>query len=313
MFNWINNLIFYYGFLEIGSNYTESLVNFFNLISVLLISITFLIGYWMNYILKNHNFKKEILINIFNWNFLLRGKNKLRFFLNTNLNDRTFSYIAVMDIKDYSNLETTWCLAPLFFVSGVSYPSIGLEYGISPDITPLVSLKVIANQWYWVFELEAKMDFNLIEGDNEFFLFNSDLYKLFLETYGDADLFFEKMEGMDYQVLSKVIEVNLNPVNTADSAANFYRLLGVDNKLILPVNTPIKLIVTSNDVLHSFSINALGLKIDAIPGRLSEQLFLIEKPGIYWGMCSELCGPYHGFMPVIIEATSYPIFLKSFF
>jgi cytochrome c oxidase subunit 2 len=194
-------------------------------------------------------------------------------------------------------------------VSTVSYPSIGLEYGISPDITPLVTLKIIAHQWYWVFELEAKASPGLIEGNDNFFFFNSDIYKLFTETYGDVDAFYNELENLDFQTLSKTIEVNLKN----EEEPGFFRLLTVDNKIVLPINTPIKLIVTSVDVLHSFAIPGWGVKIDAIPGRLSEQIILIERPGIYWGQCSELCGPYHGFMPVVIEISSYPVFLKNFF
>lgn len=79
-------------------------------------------------------------------------------------------------------------------------------------------------------------------------------------------------------------------------------LLGVDNRLVLPVNRPIKLIATGADVIHSFSIPALWVKIDAVPGRLNEKTFTIERPGVYYGQCSELCGARHGFMPIAIEA-----------
>jgi len=309
MLNWLTNLKFQFGFIESGNNYTESLIDFYNLICVLLVLITFLIGYWMIFILNNHIFKKNILLNIFNLDFILKGKKNLRFFINTKLEDRSFSYLSLDDIKDYPKLEGSWCILPLGFVSTVSYPSIGLEYGISPDITPLVTLKVIAHQWYWIFELEAKSSPGLIEGNDNFFFFNSDIYKLFTETYGDVDAFYNGLENLDFQVLSKTIEVNLKN----EEEPGFFRLLTVDNKIVLPINTPIKLIVTSVDVLHSFAIPAWGVKIDAIPGRLSEQIILIERPGTYWGQCSELCGPYHGFMPVVIEISSYPVFLKNFF
>lgn len=310
MLNWLNNLKFQLGFIESGSNYTESLIEFYNLICVLLVLVTFLIGYWMIFILNNHNFKKNLLLNNkLNWDFLLKGKKNLRFFMNTKLSDRSFSYLSLADIKDYPRLEGSWCIVPLSFVSIVSYPSIGLEYGISPDITPLVTLKVIAHQWYWVFELEAKASPGLIEGDNNFFFFNSDLYKLYMETYGDVDAFYSELENLDFQTLSKTVEINLKN----EEEPGFFRLLTVDNKVVLPINTPIKLIVTSIDVLHSFAVPAWGVKIDAIPGRLSEQIILIERPGVYWGQCSELCGPYHAFMPVVFEVSSYPIFLKNFF
>ncbi|MCW2349855.1 MULTISPECIES: cytochrome c oxidase subunit II [unclassified Sphingobium] len=82
------------------------------------------------------------------------------------------------------------------------------------------------------------------------------------------------------------------------------RLLGVDNRVVLPVGVPIKAIITAADVIHSFSIPAFWVKEDAVPGRLNEKTFTIEKEGVYYGVCSELCGARHGFMPISIEAVS---------
>jgi len=79
-------------------------------------------------------------------------------------------------------------------------------------------------------------------------------------------------------------------------------LLGVDNRMVLPVGVPIKLIITGSDVIHSFSVPAFWVKEDAVPGRLNERTFTIEKPGVYYGVCSELCGDRHGFMPIAVEA-----------
>jgi cytochrome c oxidase subunit 2 len=79
-------------------------------------------------------------------------------------------------------------------------------------------------------------------------------------------------------------------------------LLAADNRLVLPVGRPIKLIITGADVIHSFAVPSLWMKMDAVPGRLNEKSLLIEKPGVYYGQCSELCGARHGFMPIAIEA-----------
>src|SRR3546814_4627387 len=68
--------------------------------------------------------------------------------------------------------------------------------------------------------------------------------------------------------------------------------------LVLPVGRPIKILLTGADVIHSFSIPAFWLKEDAVPGRINERTFTIEKPGVYYGQCSELCGVRHGFMPI---------------
>lgn len=81
-------------------------------------------------------------------------------------------------------------------------------------------------------------------------------------------------------------------------------LLGADNRMVLPVGVPIKLIITGSDVIHSFSVPAFWVKEDAVPGRLNEKTFTIDKPGVYYGQCSELCGARHGFMPIAVEAVS---------
>lgn len=82
------------------------------------------------------------------------------------------------------------------------------------------------------------------------------------------------------------------------------RLLDVDNALVLPVDTDIRFMVTGGDVLHSFAMPALGIKIDAVPGRINETWVRITKPGQYYGQCSELCGIGHGFMPISLKALS---------
>jgi len=78
--------------------------------------------------------------------------------------------------------------------------------------------------------------------------------------------------------------------------------LGVDNRLVLPVGEPIRLQTTGADVIHSFAIPSLWFKLDAVPGRVNEKVLFIEKPGVYYGQCSELCGARHGYMPIAIEA-----------
>ena len=87
------------------------------------------------------------------------------------------------------------------------------------------------------------------------------------------------------------------------------RLLDVDNRLIVPVDTHIRLIVTGADVIHSFAVPSLGLKIDAVPGRLNQTSMLAERTGTFYGQCSEICGVYHGFMPIAIEAVSIQDYL----
>lgn len=87
------------------------------------------------------------------------------------------------------------------------------------------------------------------------------------------------------------------------------RLLEVDNRLVLPVDTHIRIIVTATDVLHDWAVPSLGIKVDACPGRLNQVSTLIQRQGVYYGQCSELCGAYHAFMPITIEAVDLPSYL----
>jgi len=91
-------------------------------------------------------------------------------------------------------------------------------------------------------------------------------------------------------------------VADADLQPGQLRLLTTDNPLVLPVETDIRLQITATDVLHSWAMPAFGVKMDAVPGRLNETWFRIDRPGTYYGQCSELCGDYHGFMPIMIHA-----------
>ncbi|SER35083.1 cytochrome c oxidase subunit II [Sphingobium sp. YR768] len=94
---------------------------------------------------------------------------------------------------------------------------------------------------------------------------------------------------------------NLLPEDKAKANGEPY-LLAPDNRLVLPAGRPVKLIITGADVIHAFAVPSLWLKMDAVPGRLNEKSVFIEKPGVYYGQCSELCGARHGFMPIAIEA-----------
>lgn len=88
------------------------------------------------------------------------------------------------------------------------------------------------------------------------------------------------------------------------------RLLEVDNRVILPANTHIRALVTATDVIHSWAIPSLGVKMDACPGRLNQVSIFIKREGTFYGQCSEICGVQHGFMPIVIEAVSVENYIK---
>jgi cytochrome c oxidase subunit 2 len=89
-----------------------------------------------------------------------------------------------------------------------------------------------------------------------------------------------------------------------------FRLLDVDNRVILPINNQIRILVSATDVLHSWAIPSLGVKIDASPGRLNQTNFFINRPGLFFGQCSEICGANHSFIPIVIESVPTNHFIK---
>nr|YP_011002204.1 cytochrome c oxidase subunit II [Cazira verrucosa]WPO01452.1 cytochrome c oxidase subunit II [Cazira verrucosa] len=88
------------------------------------------------------------------------------------------------------------------------------------------------------------------------------------------------------------------------------RLLDVDNRTVLPMNMQTRVVITAADVLHSWAVPALGIKIDAVPGRLNQGNIHMNRPGVMYGQCSEICGANHSFMPIVIESTTTSNFLK---
>nr|YP_010414109.1 cytochrome c oxidase subunit II [Omophron limbatum]URQ84651.1 cytochrome c oxidase subunit 2 [Omophron limbatum] len=98
-------------------------------------------------------------------------------------------------------------------------------------------------------------------------------------------------------------------IQTNELNSDSFRLLDVDNRIALPFQSQIRIIVSATDVLHSWTIPSLGVKIDATPGRLNQSNFMMNRPGLYFGQCSEICGTNHSFMPIVIESMN----IKSFF
>ncbi len=103
------------------------------------------------------------------------------------------------------------------------------------------------------------------------------------------------------------------PQNEIDQ--NSFRLLDVDNRTTLPLHVKIRVLITSADVLHSWTVPSLGVKADAVPGRLNEVGFIADRPGLFFGQCSEICGANHSFIPIVVEivnVNSFYRFILSF-
>lgn len=97
---------------------------------------------------------------------------------------------------------------------------------------------------------------------------------------------------------------------TEDLNKEDIRLLETDNNVVLPYNTQVRMIVTASDVIHSWTVPVLGVKADAVPGRLNQLIFSIKRPGQFYGQCSEICGANHRFMPIKLEIVPINTFIN---
>nr|VFU78619.1 cytochrome c oxydase subunit 2 [Proasellus escolai] len=100
-------------------------------------------------------------------------------------------------------------------------------------------------------------------------------------------------------------------IPSSDLDLGDFRLLEVDNRVSLPQSFQIRLLVTASDVIHSWTVPSLGVKADAVPGRLNQLSFILKRPGIFYGQCSEICGANHSFMPIVLESVSLPHFIAN--
>ena len=165
-------------------------------------------------------------------------------------------------------IEVIWTLVPVLILVGIAIPSIRLlrhQYTPPPaDVT----VKVTGHQWYWSYELP---------------------------DYGVS---------FDSYMLKEKNDPTRQANQRARTDADGPPLLAVDNRLVIPQGKVVKFIVTADDVIHSFAMPAFWIKQDANPGQLHETWAKVDRPGVYFGQCSELCGARHGFMPIAIEVVS---------
>ena len=164
-------------------------------------------------------------------------------------------------------LEVAWTLIPVLILVAIAIPSIRLlRHQYSPPKAD-VTIKVVGNQWYWSYSYPDNGGFEIV----------SNMLK----------------EAKD-----------VKPGDRARTDADGPPMLAVDERIVIPVHRVVKFIITSNDVMHSFTVPAFWTKMDAIPGRLNETWVKVDRPGVYFGQCSELCGARHGYMPIAVEVVS---------
>ena len=217
-------------------------------------------------------------------------------------------------------LEIVWTVIPCILLLLIAIPSLTLIYSFRPDYKSSLIFKIIGNQWWWAYEYDADHKISVSKANSfnttsipmgqvpslfwnvEFNNFNSEVKtvnSLSPNIFPDSVLEPKSIQFEQINTESKLIEARL--IDELDLEKGDFRLLEASARLQLPRNIQITALVTSNDVLHSWTVPALGIKIDACPGRLNEVEFLIYKEGVFYGQCSEICGFYHGFMPIVIE------------
>ena len=161
-------------------------------------------------------------------------------------------------------LEVVWTLVPVLVLVAIAIPSIRLlaaQY--SPPPADL-TIKVIGNQWYWTYQYPDNGGFEIVSN--------------MLKEQGDA-----------------------KPGERFRTDADGPPLLATDERLVIPAGKVVKFLITSNDVIHSFAVPAFWTKMDANPGRINQDWVKVDRPGVYFGQCSELCGARHGYMPIAVE------------
>jgi len=227
--------------------------------------------------LHNHIFFYLILILIaVSW---VLGNILILFFTNLFMPKAVNDLVFRKTVTDANNvvhgtiLEIVWTIIPCIILILIVIPSFALLYSMDEVIDPVITLKVIGHQWYWSYEYTDTNAQNVFEG------------------YGEK-------------------EFDSYMVDTDELELGDHRLLEVDNQIILPIETHIRVIVTADDVLHCWAVPSLGIKIDAVPGRLSQVFLFIQREGVFYGQCSELCGINHGFMPIAIKAVTLDTFIN---
>ncbi len=163
-------------------------------------------------------------------------------------------------------IEVIWTVGPVVVLLFLAVPSFQLLTAqYTPPEDPALTVKATGNQWNWDYEYQI-----------------------------DEPLSFN----------SAMLQENARQAAGKEDKAIYPRLLAVDNEVVVPVNSTVRVLVTATDVIHAFAMPAFGIKTDAVPGRINEIWFKATKEGLYYGQCSELCGKDHAFMPIAIRVVT---------
>ena len=215
-------------------------------------------------------------------------------------------------------VEYFWTVVPLVMLAFIGWPSFKTLYAVEQLIDPLHSVVVMGNQWYWsysytdfdivsdlIIELDSRENLEELKKvsikkfSNDNIILSIELYK----SFNNKD-FFQLMSKYFREFEESKINYDCVIIADEDLPKGYPRLLSTDQVLILPSHAIIRLLITSNDVIHSWALPSHGIKMDAVPGRINQINFITSFWGTYWGQCSEPCGINHGFMPIEVRVLS---------
>lgn len=192
-------------------------------------------------------------------------------------------------------IEIVWTLAPVLVLLCIAIPSFQLltaEY--NPPSEPELTVKATGYQWYWSYEYQP----------GQVTAASDAAAGTAPDAAAPAVAGEPNTAAQPVSFESYMLQEPDRPGSGKEDMGVYPRLLTVDNELVVPVDTVIRVLSTSGDVIHSFALPSMGVKVDAIPGRNNEYWFKSNREGIFYGQCSELCGLNHPFMPIALRVVS---------
>jgi cytochrome c oxidase subunit 2 len=202
--------------------------------------------------------------------------------------NRHSDYFYTKKIVEHAGVELVWTIIPSIILVLIAIPSFALLYAMDEIIDPKLTVKAIGYQWFRNYEYAETKDDICYNEDTDFIGYNLREYRNYLNY--DSVMYTEE-----------------------ELPFGSHRLLTVDHQMILPTNVHIRLMITGGDVIHSWAVPALGIKVDAVPGRMNQIGVFIKRNGVFYGQCSESCGINHGFMPIAVKAVHYDKFIKWYY
>ena len=181
-----------------------------------------------------------------------------------------FNKLIAKNLIERQVIECVWTIIPALILIQIAIPSLLLLYILDESIDSRLTIKIIGHQWYWRYEYSDFWSFPI----------------------------YSSIEYDSYIIPSNELEDSI------------FRLLDVDNRIVIPFNTRVRLLISSADVIHAWTVPVFGVKRDAVPGRMNIARVVAQRPGVYYGQCSEICGANHRFIPIVVESINSKSFLN---